>query len=143
MNCVAWEPNALGYFGSSYFNNNRERLKALAIKGSKGTFAPSLQTVQKEKYVPLSGPLFFYVNDKALRERSEVRQFLTFTLQRGLRLAERAGVIALPPSTCRLTESKLYRHVLGTSFGGDLPVGLTIGEALRRSFDEIKRPAYR
>ena len=40
-------------------------------------------------------------------------------------------------------ESKLYRHVLGSSFGGDLPIGLTIGEALRRSFDQLKLPQFR
>jgi phosphate transport system substrate-binding protein len=40
-------------------------------------------------------------------------------------------------------ESKLYRHILGTSFGGDLPVGLSIGEALRRSFDDTRKPEYR
>jgi phosphate transport system substrate-binding protein len=143
VKCVANDPNALGYFGFSYYNTNRDRLKALAIQGRKGSVAPSLEAVQKEKYVPLSRPLFIYVNDRALGDRAEVRRFLMFTVQRGLRLAERAGVIPLPPSTYRLTEAKLYRHVLGTSFGGDLPVGLTIGEALRRSFDATKRPAYR
>jgi phosphate transport system substrate-binding protein len=37
----------------------------------------------------------------------------------------------------------LYNQVLGTSFGGDTPVGLSIGEALRRSFDQNKRPQFR
>jgi phosphate transport system substrate-binding protein len=40
-------------------------------------------------------------------------------------------------------ESKLYRHLIGTSFGGDLPVGLGIGEALRRSFDDTRKPEFR
>lgn len=40
-------------------------------------------------------------------------------------------------------ESKLYNHILGTSFGGDLPVGLSIGEALRRSFDATRKPEFR
>jgi phosphate transport system substrate-binding protein len=56
---------------------------------------------------------------------------------------EEAGYIPLPADTYRLVESKLYRHILGTSFGGDLPIGLTIGEALRRSFEDTRKEGYR
>ena len=52
-------------------------------------------------------------------------------------------VIPLPSDTYRIVESKLYNHILGTSFGGDLPVGLTIGEALRRSIDATRKPEFR
>jgi phosphate transport system substrate-binding protein len=56
---------------------------------------------------------------------------------------ETADYIPLPPRTYRLVESKLYRHILGTSFGGTIPVGLTIGQVLERSFDQHKKPSYR
>ena len=49
----------------------------------------------------------------------------------------------MPSSTYRLVESKLYRHVLGSAFGGDLPVGLTTGQALQRSLDSIKKSEFR
>jgi phosphate transport system substrate-binding protein len=143
VDCVARNPEALGYFGFGYYRANANRLRALPVAGPKGTVAPSVANVQKGRYVPLARPLFLYVNDRALREETELRRFLTHTLQRGLRFTEKAGAIPLPADTYRLVESKLYRHVLGTSFGGDLPVGLSIGEALRRSFDNTKRPAYR
>jgi phosphate transport system substrate-binding protein len=91
----------------------------------------------------LSRPLFVYVNDRALRERPEVRDFITFTVQRGLRFTEQAGAIPLPPDTYRIVEFKLYRHLLGTPFGGDLPIGLTIGQAIRRSFDQIRSSGSR
>jgi phosphate transport system substrate-binding protein len=55
----------------------------------------------------------------------------------------KANYIPLPESTNRLVETKLYRRVLGTSFGGELPVGLTIYDALQRSFDQHKRPEFR
>ena len=58
-------------------------------------------------------------------------------------LVKRTNYIPLPESTYRLVDSKLYRHVLGTSFGGDLPVGLTIGQAIDRSFDQHKKPLHR
>jgi phosphate transport system substrate-binding protein len=72
-----------------------------------------------------------------------VRRFITFTVQRGLRFTEQAGAIPLPPDTYRIVESKLYRHLLGTSFGGDLPVGLTISQAIRRSFEQIRSKSPR
>jgi phosphate transport system substrate-binding protein len=143
VKCVANDANALGYFGFSYYQANSTRLRALAIGGPRGTVAPSVVNVQKELYVPLSRPLFMYVNDRALLDQAEVRRFLTYTLQRGLRFTEQAGSIPLPASTYRVVESKLYRHLLGTAFGGDLPVGLSIGEALRRSFDRTRRPEFR
>ena len=99
--------------------------------------------MQQERYVPLSRPLFVYINDQDLRDRPEVRRFITFTVQGGLRFSERAGVIPLPPATYRVVESKLYRHLIGTSFGGDLPIGLSINEAIRRSFEQIRSKSPR
>lgn len=48
-------------------------------------------------------------------------------------------MIPLSGSTYRLVETKFYRRVLGTSFGADLLVGLTIGQALSRSVAELKK----
>jgi phosphate transport system substrate-binding protein len=60
-----------------------------------------------------------------------------------LRLVGKAGDVPLPASTYQLVESKLYKRVTGSAFSGDLPVGLSIGEALRRSFDANKQPQFR
>jgi phosphate transport system substrate-binding protein len=143
VSCVAGNPDALGYFGYAYFQANAKRLKALSIVGSKGPVYPSLQAVQKESYVPLSRPLFVYVNDKALRNQPELRKFVAYAIQNGLKLVKQVGYIPLSASTYRLVETKLYRHVLGTAFGGDLPVGLSTGQALERSLDSIKKPEFR
>ena len=143
VSCVAGNPDALGYFGYAYFQANAKRLKALSIVGSKGPVYPSMQAVQKESYVPLSRPLFVYVNDQALRNQPELRKFVAYTIQNGLKLVKQVGYIPLSASTYRLVETKLYRHVLGTAFGGDLPVGLSSGQALQRSLDSIKKPEFR
>ncbi len=143
VRCVAGDPNAIGYFGYAYFNANRQRLRPLTVVGPKGPVAPSLATVQNETYVPLSRPLFVYVNDRALRGDALVRRFITYTMQNGLKLSARAGYIPLPASTYRLVESKLYRHVLGSAFGGDLPVGEGVGDTLRRSLESIKKQEFR
>lgn len=141
--CVAKNPDALGYFGLAYYQANAKRLKPLAVVGKKGAVAPSLASVQKETYVPLSRPLFLYVNDKVLRQRPELQKFVMYTVSNGLNLVKQAGYIPMPPSTYLLVESKLYRHVTGTAFGGSLPVGLTTGQALRRSLESIKKPEFR
>ncbi|KEF42214.1 MAG: ABC transporter substrate-binding protein [Cyanobium sp. CACIAM 14] len=143
VRCVVNNPYALGYFGFSYYENNASRLRALPIEGPRGTVLPSLVNVQRELYQPLSRPLFIYVNNRALLEQPEVRSFLTFTIQRGLGFAEKAGIIPLPADTYRVVEGKLYRHLIGTSFGGDLPIGLTISQAIRRSFEQIRAPGQR
>lgn len=141
--CVAGNVNALGYMGYDRFQEARDRLRPLAINAGKGAVLPSLAAVQNGSYTPLSRPMFVYVNATALRSNRTLTEFVTYTVRNGLRLAESAGAIPLPSSTYNLVESKLYNQVLGTSFGGDTPVGLSIGEALRRSFDQNKRPQFR
>lgn len=143
MKCVEGSPNSLGYFGYSYYDRNREGLKALAIIGSNGVVSPSREAVQDESYVPLSRPLFIYVNRQSLRDSEALRKFLNYNLTHGQRLASLAGSIPLPARAYLLAKQKVYAEIPGTSFGGDLPVGLSIGETIGRSFDTIKKPAYR
>lgn len=144
VSCVAADPNAMGYFGFAYFQANADRLKPLAIAGATGVpVPPSVKSAQLGTDKPLSRPLFVYVNDQQMRANDEIRRFVGFAVGNGLRFAEEAGYIPLPADTYRIVESKLYRHLIGTSFGGDLPVGLGIGEALRRSFDDTRKPEFR
>jgi phosphate transport system substrate-binding protein len=143
VRCVAQNPNALGYFGFSYYKANQNKLKPLAVVTSSGPVNPSIANVQSGRYLPLSRPLFIYINDRALAGTSDVQQFTTYTVRNGLRLVETAGDIPLPASTYRLVESKLYKRITGSAFSGDLPVGLSIGEVLRRSFDANKLPQFR
>jgi len=143
VKCVASDVNAIGYFGYSYYYTNRDRLKALSVVGPRGPVAPSAQTVQNESYRPLSRPLFLYVNDASLLQNEAGRRFLIWTLRHGLRISEEVGLITLPDSTYRLAETKLYRRVLGSAFGGDMAVGAGVSETLRRSLESIKRPQFR
>jgi phosphate transport system substrate-binding protein len=144
VSCVAKDPQALGYLGYGWFRSNAGRLKALAVVNAKGkAVQPSVQSVLQGKYQPLSRVLFVYINDQALNDRAEVRNFTSFLVQNASSLVAKANYIPLAESTIRLVETKLYRRVLGTSFGGELPVGLTIGNALQRSFDQHKRPEFR
>lgn len=143
VKCVASDANALGYFGFDYVQANRNSLRPLAVKGLRGSVVPSVRAVQNSQYLPLSRPLFFYVNEQALKTNPAVRSLIVATLEQGLKVSQRAGVIPLQDSTYRLVSNKLYRNVLGSAFAGQLPIGLTVGQVLERSFDQHKRPSFR
>ncbi|WP_225323090.1 PstS family phosphate ABC transporter substrate-binding protein [Synechococcus sp. RSCCF101] len=142
VRCVANNVNALGYFGFGYYRSNARDLKALAVVGPEGAVPPSVQNVQKERYLPLSRPLFLYLNAEAVKQEASLRRFVSFYVRNGLKIVKASNYVPLPSSTYALVEQKFYRQILGTSFGGDLPVGLTIGAALDRSFDQHKRPGF-
>ena len=133
----------MGYFGYGYYAANASGLKALWVLGSTGLVAPSIKSVQNETYVPLSRPLFVYVNDQMLNSQPQTRRFLTETLRNGLALVQQARSIPLPASTYRLVEAKLYRRVLGSAFDGELTPGMGLGVALQRSLEQTKKPQFR
>ena len=144
VKCVANNKEGLAYFGYAYYKNNTNKLRAIKIVNPKDqAVMPSLKSVQNERYRPLSRPLFLYVNDNQLRTNKAFRQFISFYLKNISVLVSKSNYIPLPDATYRLVESKKYRHILGTSFGGDLPVGLTIGQAIDRSFDQHKTKFHR
>lgn len=63
---------ALGYFGYSYYEDNKDKLKVIPVDGGNGPVAPSLETVMNKSYVPLSRPLFIYVSDVAAKKQQVV-----------------------------------------------------------------------
>ena len=77
---VAGDKNALGYFGYTYFEENKDKLKAVKIDGGEGCVEPNTETAQSGKYKPLARPLFIYVSDKAV-QREEVKSFVDFYIE--------------------------------------------------------------
>jgi len=128
------ERGALCYFGLAYVEENKGKVKVVQIKNPKTgqCVAPTYQAVQNGTYQPLSRPLFIYVNAKAVRERPEVREFVEFYLKNAGKIAKQVGYIALPDRAYRMAEERFNKRVLGTVFGGEPEVGLTIDELLKR-----------
>ncbi len=100
---VAGEKGALGYFGLSYYESNKGKLKAVEIDGGDGCVAPSVETVQDGTYKPLSRPLFTYVKKSAL-EKLEVDAFLQFLLDNQETLAR--GALFVPLTSDQLERSR-------------------------------------
>ena len=119
---VSGDVNALGYFGYAYYEQNKDKLKIVAIddqddKNGAGPIAPSPETVSNGTYRPLSRPVFIYPKVKAL-DRAEVKQFLDFYLDKGPALAREVGYIPLPQREMDLVKQRYSSRKTGTMFTG-------------------------
>ncbi len=83
---VSGDKGALGYFGLSYYEANKDKLNVLAVNGGDGCVSPSTTTVQNGDYSPLSRPLFVYPSD-ALLNRPEGLAFVKFYVKNSENIA--------------------------------------------------------
>ena len=74
---VEGEKGGLGYFGLSYYEQNKDQLNLVQVDGGSGCVAPDATTVQDGSYAPLSRPLYMYIADTAA-QRPEVKAFAAF-----------------------------------------------------------------
>ncbi|QLE46287.1 PstS family phosphate ABC transporter substrate-binding protein (plasmid) [Nostoc sp. C052] len=132
VNDIIKDPNALGYFGYSYYEKHQNKLKALAIDNGRGAVLPSRQTVEKVQYQPLARPLFIYVNFRDKQDKGLVNKFVEFYIDKAPVTASAVGYIPLPDESKRLNYVHLYQGKIGTVFGGKAEMNLTIGELLRK-----------
>ena len=117
VNGVSGGDGALGYIGLSYVEQNKGKLKPLAIDGGGGCVKPSVETVQDGSYKPLSRPLFVYANADALEERLEVSSFLTFLLENQQSLARSA--LFVPLTEAQATKSLTAVEGAGIDAGSE------------------------
>lgn len=133
---VAGDPNALGYFGLAYYEQNRDKLKAVAIDdedptNGTGGVLPSLETVKGGTYRPLSRPLFIYVATSAL-ERPEVQQFVDFYLTNGAELAAEVGYVPLSDTEQTLVQQRFANRTTGTMFTAGTSQTTSLEDLLKR-----------
>ena len=93
---VSGERGAMGYFGYSYFEENKDKLKALQIRNPKTgqCVAPSVATAQNNSYKPLARPLFIYAKGSSFT-RKEVQAFLDYIFDNETKIAIRADFVPL------------------------------------------------
>jgi phosphate transport system substrate-binding protein len=128
---VANNPGGLGYFGLAYYEENRNRLKAIAVDGGNGPVLPSRQTVENGTYAPLSRPIFIYVNVGALR-RPQVQQFVQYYVNNAAAVSARVGYVPLPAAAYTAYLQRAQRRTPGTAFGGRAVIGASIEEVVQR-----------
>jgi phosphate transport system substrate-binding protein len=92
---VGGSPNALGYFGYSYFEENADTLNAVQVDSGDGCVAPSAETAQDGTYAPLSRPLFVYVNKDSYAKKKQVAAFIDYYVEQDQSIVEAAKFIPL------------------------------------------------
>jgi phosphate transport system substrate-binding protein len=125
---VSGDKDALGYFGYSYYENNLDTLRALAVDGVK----PTEDSIRTGEY-RLSRPLFIYVSTDALKKNKALKPFVEFYLSRQNldRLVMAAKYVTMPASLEEESRAQYEDRTTGTVFteegepkGGDLEAAL-------------------
>jgi len=132
---VLRDRNALGYFGFAYYENNKDRLRAVPIDNGNGPVFPSRAAVENGTYQPLSRPLFIYISTAALR-RPEVREFANFYLDNADELSAEVGYVALPAEVYSIVRRNVETGKVGSVFANRETVGVNISDLLRLEAQE-------
>jgi phosphate transport system substrate-binding protein len=127
---VSRDTNALAFFGFSYYQENKDKIKGLPIswKGGKAV-EPSEANVLNGTYQPLSRPIFIYVSAKALA-KPEVKAFAEFYMKQAPKLVSEVKYVPLPARAYDYNLSALQKMRLGTKMNGENKVGLTIDQLM-------------
>ncbi len=131
---VSGDEHALGYFGYAYYEENRDKLKLVAVDdgdetNGAGPILPSPETVGKGTYRPLSRPIFIYPKVKSL-ERPEVKSFIDFYLKEGVPLVRDVGYIPLTDKEYELVRARYASKKTGTMYQGGASGQLTLEQRL-------------
>lgn len=133
---VSNDPNALGYLPYAYYEPNQEKLRAVPVDGGKkapkpGPVSPSKQSVEDGSYYPLARPIFIYVSANAMK-KAEVKEFAEYYLKNAPNLVAQVKYVSLPAAAYEMGLKNLSSNKIGTVFGGEAQVGLSIEELLKR-----------
>jgi phosphate transport system substrate-binding protein len=134
---VAGNAGALAYFGYAYYEENKDKLRAVPIiaKGSTTAVMPSPEAVMNGTYQPLSRPLFIYVNATAAAFKPEVKAFVNFYLQHAPKLVKEVKYVPLPADDYAVVTEHFKALKPGTGFGGKNEVGIKIKDLINRIKD--------
>ena len=88
---------AMAFIPYSYYQENLDNVKALAVDGGAGCIEPTLDNVQNLSYAPLGRGLFTYFSNTALA-RPEVLAFAEFLVNETTLINTTAGYVGLTPA---------------------------------------------
>ena len=130
---IAGDAGALGYFGYSYYEANKAKLKLLAVDNGDGKpVKPNFEVIRSGAYKPLSRPLFLYVNAESYK-RSEVKAFLGFYLDNARSIVEhpRVNYVAFSEEVYQLGKKRLSDGKTGSVMAGAPPGATDMAELLK------------
>ena len=108
---------AIGFFGYSYYDANRAKLKAVPIinPATDKPVTPSIDTIESGEYAPFSRPLFIYVNAESY-QRNEVKEFVDFYLENVVSIVKDAGYVPLPAEIYQAGKDRIAKDMPGTHY---------------------------
>jgi phosphate transport system substrate-binding protein len=114
---VSQTHDGIGFFGVAYFNENRDKLRAVPIVNPESGKAvePTSEAIVSGEYAPFSRPLFIYVNAKSYRQ-PHVRVFVQHYLDNAAKLAESVGYVSLPEEAYVRARDILKQRKTGTCY---------------------------
>jgi len=128
---ISRDADSLGYFGMAYYLENRDKVRAVPVTWKGGAaVAPSVENVVNGTYQPLSRPLFIYVRADSIK-RAEVREFVEFFNRNGAKLAREVQFVPLPAAAYTYNVDTLAKSRVGTKFGGENIIGISIDQLLK------------
>ena len=103
---IAGSDSSFGWVGFSFFEQNRDAVKAFEIDGGEGCVAPSFDTIADGSY-PLSRSLYIYVNNTKAAESEALRAYVDLYLSdEGIRTAvQEVSYVVLPDDRIEATRS--------------------------------------
>lgn len=128
---ISRDVDAIGFFGYAYYAENKDKLRSLPIIWKGGAaVSPSMETVVNGTYQPLSRPIFVYVKAESAK-RPEVRQFVDFMNKNAMKLVREVKYVPLPEAAYTYNADVLAKMRVGTKFGGENLVGVTIEQLMK------------
>lgn len=131
---VSGNEGGMAYFGYAYYEENKDKLRAIpiSVKAGATAVAPSPETVKNGTYQPLSRPLFIYVNATAAAFKPEVKAFVNFYLENAPTLVKEVKYVPLPAEDYVAVKDHFKKMKPGTGFNGTPEVGVKISDLLGR-----------
>lgn len=118
---IAGDRQALGFMGLSYYLENKQQLKVVAIRQPDGQCRqPEIEHARRGQYKPLTRVLLLYVSKAALLQKPVLQQFVTYMLDSGqnLRVSSELGFIPLPVPVLQHASDRLTSQQTGSIYGG-------------------------
>jgi phosphate transport system substrate-binding protein len=131
---VSGNAGGLAYFGYAYYEENKDKLRAVPISAKAGSPAvmPSPEAVKDGTYQPLARPLFIYVNATAAAFKPEVKAFVNFYLENAPKLVAEVKYVPLPADDYAAVKAHFKALKPGTGFGGKNEVGIKVKDLINR-----------
>jgi len=131
---VSGNTGGLAYFGYAYYEENKDKLRAIPISAKAGSPAvmPSPEAVKDGTYQPLARPIFIYVNATSAAFKPEVKAFVNYYLEHAPTLVKEVKYVPLTTEDYAAVKEHFKALKPGTAFGGKNEVGIKVKDLINR-----------